>query len=153
AFPNEDGTQIAVHTLRGKAKTDECFAYMSSPSPLPTFSDPTRCDSYPIQQGMPPAKPKVNQGYIWGLTTSGDDVWWGTFANPNCITVAGSIPTSANPNGAPNAEITDAWTCEYFDSPYYPSVLSDARLGDFRPPRVYSYSQTTHVVTERTPKF
>src|SRR5689334_19814465 len=38
AFPNQDGTQVAVHTLRGKAKPDECFAYMSSPSPLPTFS-------------------------------------------------------------------------------------------------------------------
>src|SRR5262249_31659059 len=49
--------------------------------------------------------------------------------------------------------MTDAWACEYYDSPYYPSVLPDARIGDFRPPRIYSYSQTTQVVTDRTPRY
>ena len=153
AFPNEDNAQIAVHTLRAKAPADECFAFISNPSPLPTFTDPTRCSSYPTPPGMPVAKPKVNQSYVWGLTESGDDVWWGTFANANCLTQAGSVPSTPNPNGAPNSHMTDSWVCEYYDSPYYPSVLPDARIGDFRPPRFYSYAKSTQTLVDRTPKY
>jgi hypothetical protein len=152
-FSNSPSTQITTHAVRSKAAPDECFAFLANPSPLPKFTDPTRCASYPVPTGMEPAKPKVNQSYIWGLTESGDSLWWGTFANANCVTQAGSVPATGNPNGAPNAHLTASWVCEYYDSPYYPSPIADARIGDFRPPRAYQYSKTTRTTVDKTPRY
>ena len=65
------------------------------------YSDPANCAQYATN---PPAKPKVNQSYIWGITETGDNIWYGTFANGNCVTQAGSTPANnGNPNGSPNA--------------------------------------------------
>ena len=77
----------------------------------------------------PPAKKKVNQSYIWGITTAGSAVWFGTFANGQCITQAGVAP--------PTPYQTDSWVCEFGNSPYVPSPFPDGRIGDARPPRAY----------------
>ena len=53
AFRNTPDMQIASHTLRQKAPADECFAYLANPSPLPKFTDPTKCSTYPVPFGMP----------------------------------------------------------------------------------------------------
>src|SRR5262245_48219873 len=151
AFPNTPDTQITVHTLRQRAKPDECWAYLASPSPLPMFTDPTDCARYNTN---PPAKPKVNQAYIWGAGETSDSIWFGTFANGNCVTQAGSTPSNnTHPNGAPSAYLTDAWVCEYYESPYFPALYPNALIGDARTPRIYQYNKSSHGIIDRTPDY
>jgi hypothetical protein len=148
-FPNTRDVQSTTHTLRAKAKPDECWAYLASPPPLPMWTDPNNCAQYATN---PPAKPKVNQAYIWGIAEAADSIWYGTVANPQCITSAGVAPASGNPNGAPTAYATTSWVCEYYDSPYYPALYPDARIGDARTSRVYRYNKSNQELTDLTPK-
>jgi hypothetical protein len=113
SFPNLPSTEITIHSLRQKAPPDECWAYLASPAPLPMWTDPKDCAKYPTN---PPAKPKVNQAYVWGMAETSDSVWFGTLAAGNCVTAAGvTASNSGHPNGAPTAYATDSW--EYYDSP------------------------------------
>src|SRR5215510_683207 len=151
AFPNTPDTQITTHTMRQRAKPDECFAYLASPAPLPPYTDPNDCGRYNTN---PPAKPKVNQAYIWGAGETSDSIWFGTFANGNCVTQAGSTPANAeHPNGAPSAYITDSWVCEYYDSPYFPTIYPNALIGDARTPRIHQYNKATHAIVDKTPVY
>ena len=151
-FPNTPDAQITTHTLRQKAPADECWAYLGpGAAPLPMFTNPSDCARYAAD---PPAKPKVNQAYIWGVAESSDSLWFGTFANGNCVTQAGSSPANLNnPDGAPTAYVSDSWVCEYYDSPYYPTLYPNALIGDTRTPRAYQYDKATHALIDKTPRY
>lgn len=101
--------------LLADARPDACFAGIGVPAP-----------------GTPPcgdAQPKVNQAYVWGLTRSGEQLWFGTGANVLCLVVGGFL-------GRTTPTLTDAWVCEYGAAGQQglPPVL-----GDWRPPEIYRY--------------
>lgn len=119
--------------VRGKAQPDECWFGIGKNIP---FSRPPCLFS----------KPKVNQAYVWAMTEAGQNVWFGTIANPQCITQSGLFP----PDSLLPYE-TESWACEFDKSPYVP-VLLPGIIGDFRPPQMFIYNKTTKVVTEVTPR-
>jgi hypothetical protein len=164
AFPNVPDVPSATSELKSKAVPDECWAgiYDVNPDPngtpypkFPQFTKPTAANNNCLTLVPPPTVPgqhprppqsKVNQGYIWGLTETATDVWYGTFGNPQCVTMAGVV------GGNPAPFATDSYVCEFGASPYYPSPLTSPLIGDFRPPRAYAWNKAAQVETEMTPK-
>ncbi len=121
--------------LRGKAQPDECWVGIGQNTP---FSRPPCI----FNNG----RPKVNQAYVWAMAEAGQNIWFGTIANPQCITQSGLFP----PNSlVPYA--TESWACEFDKSPYVPALLPGI-IGDFRPPQMFVYNKTTRQVTEITPR-
>ena len=110
-------------TLLAKAKPDECFAGIGLP--------------YPAGPPCATGQPKVNQAYVWGLTKVGNDVWFGTGANVQCL-VSGATLDSLTP------VVNNDYTCEYAESQ---TVQNDptwpADIGDQRPPEVWLYNACT----------
>jgi hypothetical protein len=133
----------AVGYVRAKASPDECWTGLNQ-NTLWNFlnlSNPTApCNSNQI--------PKVNQGYIWGQVLVGDQIYFGTFANPECLAAA---PGNSNPKPVFHA---GSWTCEYADSPL--SITKGGplppSLGDDRPPRMYVYDIPSQTIRDITPK-
>ncbi|MCU1259223.1 MAG: hypothetical protein JWO80_2108 [Bryobacterales bacterium] len=119
--------------VRAQAQPDECFSSIGHNFP---FSKPPCFFS----------TPKVNQAYIWGMTDAGADIWFGTIANPQCITEGGLVsdPSQLVPYQ------TDSWVCEFGSSPYSPTFLP-AIIGDFRPPQIFVYNKSTKSVMNMTP--
>ncbi|MEW5817415.1 MAG: hypothetical protein AB1798_18720, partial [Spirochaetota bacterium] len=62
--------------LLGKAEPDECYNGIGNPYP----------PGPPCSEGVP----KVNQTYVWGMTMSGDDIWFASSANVTCMATAAS---------------------------------------------------------------
>ncbi|HEU4425673.1 MAG TPA: hypothetical protein VFR67_24320, partial [Pilimelia sp.] len=123
--------QLSVkRQLLAKAPSDECFAGMGLPYP----------EGPPCAEG----KAKVNQGYVWGLTKAGNNLWFGTGANVNCMT------SGSNLNVTEPVENED-YVCEYGKSQMLVKAPGlPARLGDWRPPNVYLYNLSTKQLTEKT---
>lgn len=121
--------------LRGKAQPDECWAGIGLNT---LFSRPPCIFNN--------SRPKVNQAYVWGMAEAGQNIWFGTIANPQCITQGGLFPT-----GSLVPYATESWACEFDRSPYVPSLLPGL-IGDFRPPQMFVYNKTTRQVTEITPR-
>jgi len=113
--------------LLAKAEPDECFTEIGlGPTPLPCTGE---------------ARPKTNQGYVWGMVDVGDDVWFGTVANTQCI-VAGTMIGQAL--GAPLPPIeTNSWVCEFGAPGWNP-------VGDQRPPMLYAYHTATDTLEDLT---
>jgi len=122
-----------VMTLLGQAPADECYTGLG----LNTVHDYPPCAAGQIL--------KVNQAYVWSEADSGGDVWFGTTANPLCLTEGGV--TQGSIGTTPYQ--TPSWVCEYADSPYVPPLPGS--LGDFRPPKIYVYNKATGVLTDKTP--
>jgi hypothetical protein len=120
--------------LRAKATPDECFLGVAINFP---FTKP------PCGFGTP----KVNQAYVWAMTKAPGTIWFGTTANPQCLTQGGlaSDPTQLRPYRTTSA------ACEFGSSPYVPWLLP-AAIGDFRPPQMFVYDTTTHELRDVTPK-
>jgi hypothetical protein len=135
AAPSAASLQVKV---LNKAPDDECFVSIGSPNNL-----------YPATPPCAMGIPKVNGAYIWGMTNSANNLWYGTVANTLCTAIAG-ILTSA---GVPLVPFqTDSYVCEFDKSNFLvdnPSV--PPALGDWRPPKIFSYDKVTGVVTDRTP--
>ena len=114
-----DGLTTTNGALRAKATPDECFLGVGINFP---FTKP------PCRFGTP----KVNQAYVWAMTKAPGTIWFGTTANPQCLTQGGlaSDPTQLRPYRTISA------ACEFGSSPYVPWLLP-AAIGDFRPPRRY----------------
>ncbi len=128
---------LKVNVLH-QAQPDECFDYIGSPN-----------NTYPATPPCSIGMPKVNQAYIWGLTSAGKNLWYGTVANTLCTVIAG-IETQVGLSPIPFE--TDSYVCEFGESNFldsYPSV--PAELGDWRPPKIFSYNTVTGLVTDRTP--
>lgn len=115
--------------MLAKAQPDECFNGIGNPYP----SGP------PCDQGQA----KVNQAYVWGLTQAGDNLWFGTGANVNCIVQGHSL-------SMPTPELTKDWVCEFGQSEVAKENDLPANIGDFRPPEVFTYDTATNSLTDRT---
>jgi hypothetical protein len=122
-------------TIRGKAQPDECFIALGTNFPFTT----------------PPCiftRPKVNQGYVWGMTEARNRIWFGTIANPQCITQGGLSPEE----GLIPYQ-TDTWVCEFGESPYVKLLgLLPAQIGDFRPPQIWLWDKTAKQLIDKTPR-
>ena len=121
-----------------QAAPDECFDFIGSPN-----------NTYPATPPCAVGMPKVNQAYIWGLTSTGKNLWYGTVANTLCTVIAG-VESAVGFN--PQAFDTDSYVCEFGESNFLNSNPSvPAELGDWRPPKIFSYNIATGQVTDRTP--
>ncbi len=131
------GNTLHVQLLQ-KAQPDECFVGIGSPQNLYPASPP-------CAQGVP----KVNQGYVWGLTEAGLNLWYGTSANQLCTVIASLfVQAGADP---PPFEASDV-VCEFSHSNFlvtHPAV--PPALGDWRPPQIFMLDRTTNAVENRTP--
>lgn len=114
--------------LLAKAIPDECFNGIGNPYP----------PGPPCAAGVP----KVNQAYVWGLTRSGSDLWFGTMSNTQCLvlsTYMGIVTPLQN----------DSYVCEFGSSRFVPPL--PAALGDLRPPRIYVYDTAARALIPKTP--
>ncbi len=127
-----------------KAAPDECFNGVGN-SYNPAVGD---CSDIGEQ-------PKVNQAYVWGMTKTDTDIWFGTVANTLCL-VNGTYHGTTSPT------INDSWVCEqseskypdYMDSFIDPDryfLLKATGLGDWRTPKIYRYNTSTGVNEDMTP--
>ena len=135
AVPMTGSLQVSV---LNKAPDDECFVAIGSTSNV-----------YPATPPCVKGVPKVNGGYIWGMTIEGPNLWYGTVANTLCTVIAGVLSSAMVPL---TPFETSSMVCEFDESNYlvtHPAV--PPALGDWRPPKILSYSQTTGLVTDRTP--
>ncbi|WP_426513300.1 hypothetical protein ACPPVO_23365 [Dactylosporangium sp. McL0621] len=123
--------------LLAKAQPDECFAGIGQP--------------YPAGPPCKDGKPKVNQSYVWGLTKTGDRVWFGTGANVQCLTLGTSLSQTTPTQN-------DDYVCEYGSSQMSKKAGSlggsvgdlAAGLGDWRAPKVYLYQTSSRKLTDKT---
>lgn len=125
-----------------KARPDECFNGIGID--YPPLNPDGSCSL---------GVPKTNQAYVWGLTQaglndstfSGDEIWFGTIANPLCTAPGGIF--------LPLPVQTLSWVCEYGQSMLArrPVAPMPPSVGDWRLPRAYSYNMRTRTLTDRTP--
>jgi hypothetical protein len=125
-----------------RAGADECYDGISVD--YPPFNPDGSCSA-----GIP----KANQGYVWGLAQAGagdagfagDDLWFGSIANPLCTAPGGIFLPEPVDNGS--------WVCEYGQSMLArrPVAPLPPSAGDWRVPRAYSYNTRTRKLTDRTP--
>ncbi|MGB7592508.1 MAG: hypothetical protein WCD04_15635 [Terriglobia bacterium] len=96
---------------------------------------------------------KVNQAYVWGLTSAGSggsDIWFGTMSNTLCTVQGAMLGLSGSAYTTPD----NAWVCEFgssaWDTPVFGGV---AAAGDLRPARIYWYNSSSglHDVTPGVP--
>jgi len=137
--PFEEPFATMERTLLAKAVPDECYNGLGAPY-----------DPDPSCSGGLPGRPKVNEGYPFGLTKAGDDLWVGTVTNMPCLVlsqVLGLVPPHE----------TTSWACEMGDSGFrtyfyeaYGQMLPEI-LGDWRPPHIYRYNAATGARTDMTP--
>ena len=110
--------------LLAKAKPDECFNGIGQP--------------YPAGPPCAVGQAKVNQAYVWGLTKVGDDVWFGTGTNNQCLTSGATLDVIT-------PVLNQDYVCEYGESQI---VKADptipAAIGDMRPPQVWLYDAHQH---------
>lgn len=88
---------------------------------------------YPLG-AQPPGlqgQPKVNGSYVWSMVRAGDDVWFGTAANPVAAALGGIAGVPIPRETAYNA--FEFWKSRY---PGIPALLR-IYLGDWRPPEIY----------------
>ncbi|MCA1601953.1 MAG: hypothetical protein LC776_10050 [Acidobacteria bacterium] len=132
--PGPDGPLMTtLRELRAKAVPDECYRGLGLNKP---FLAP------PCSEGTP----KVNQAYVWAIAEAGSDVWFGTFANGNCVTAGTLAPDPQNivPRQFPS------YVCEFGVGPFSPSPLPPP-VGDFRPPQIFVYNKLTNTHVNVTP--
>ena len=120
--------------LLAKAAPDECFHGIGDPA---NNYDPDL--ELPCSDGVP----KVNQSYVWGLTKSGDDLWFGTAPNVHCLVLGGYLGMTA-----PNEN--SSWACEFGSSQFSPPL--PPTIGDWRPPRIFHYNTQDKNLVENTPE-
>ncbi|AOY60213.1 malectin domain-containing carbohydrate-binding protein [Desulfococcus multivorans] len=106
---------------------DEIAACLSTP--VPVDPDDPEGDQYESLTGY--GQPKVNQAYVWGLTKSGDKLWFGTFSNTLCSVYSGYLNNST-------PSLNDSYVCE------------GSSGSDFRPPRLFNYDLKAKKLTEVT---
>lgn len=116
--------------LLAKAAPDECFGGSSPP-----HSAWAACEG---------GQPKVNQSYVWGMTTSGDNLWFGTAPNVHCLTIGTSLAVTEPIEN-------DDYVCEFGESPQRaenPAIPPAG--GDWRPPKVYLYHKPSRNLVDKT---
>jgi hypothetical protein len=87
----------------------------------------------------------VNQAYVWGLAKSGQQLWFGTAANVLCLVIGGFLNITTPIQ-------TDSFACEFGVSRYaQPPWSLPPAVGDWRPPRIYTYDLASKSLIDRTP--
>lgn len=116
----------------GKARPDEWYTGFGQPYV-----------KYGDQQPGEAGQPKVNHDYIWGMTTAGDNIWFGT---------SGNATVTSQMAGSPRIINTPLQVGEgkYSQYPGVPSWLKPM-LGDWRPPTMHRYNVNTGVLQDVTP--
>ena len=105
-----------------KASPDECF-----------YGAGSNNNQYPLPGSCEePGQLKTNEAYVWGLTKYGDNLFFGTAANVQCLVMQGYL-------GMTEPIVTDDYVCEFCEGPGLP-------LGDIRPPSMYMYNQAQGLV-------
>jgi hypothetical protein len=103
--------------LLARAQPDECFGGIGA-------------DYVPFNGSCPAGRvPKINQSYVWGMVQTGNDVWFGTAASPQCLI------------GATDSSENEGYVCEGEQSDFrneFSPPLPDF-VGDWRPPDLYRY--------------
>lgn len=99
--------------------------------------------NYPPGPPCATGRAKVNQSYVWALARSADQLWFGTMANTHCL-VEGAYLGQTTPRE------TASYVCEFGSSQPARSAQIPARIGDFRPPKIYTYNLSTRSQVERT---
>jgi hypothetical protein len=158
-----DGLQptLPVEVL-AKARSDECFNEIFIPDPENPDIPPENPNIYDPGQSAACDFNKVNQAYVWGMTKSGDNIWFGTGSNVQCL-------VSASYLGVSDEAQNEAWVCEFGYSRYLkdlfntlPDLFSDnydlsgiplELFGDWRPPRIFVYNIRTKILTDKTPPY
>ncbi|HMP72766.1 MAG TPA: hypothetical protein PKE55_05825 [Kiritimatiellia bacterium] len=132
-----------------KAQPDEWFNGRGQPY-LPLGAQPPGS----------PGFPKVNHDYVWAMASSQGEVWIGDVANLVCRVAAiryalGLDQTLGTVDIPPVYEVAFR-ECE-FDQSRFPGIPSNlprtlrALLGDWRPPRMFTYNLQSGLLTDRTP--
>jgi hypothetical protein len=119
----------------GKAAPDECWVMPTDPTDATQFGQyvaPTGTDTNGGVICPAGSTPKVNQAYVWGLARTGNDLWFGTVANTQCL-VMGTYLQLTQPM------LNKTSVCELSASPN-PAPLKSKGLGDWRPPRLFRYT-------------
>jgi hypothetical protein len=128
--------------VRAKASPDECWSGLGQN---------TRFDFVNQQNPTMPCNtnqiPKVNQGYVWGSAVVGNQIFLGTFANPDCVgpgARGATVPYQAGQYVG----------CEFSQSPYAieRGGLYPGGIGDLRPARMYIYDIASHSIRDITPR-
>ncbi len=121
--------------LLDKAKPDECWAGIGDTK-----------NEYPAGPTCSTGfTPKVNQGYVWGLASAGQDLWFGTAPNPQCLVIGALLSSAKMPL---NPVKTDSYVCEFGQSQYAKSRGLPGAVGDFRPPDIFSFNLESKVETK-----
>ena len=117
--------------LLAKAAPDECFYGLCSTYNYGTSDFP--CEVRGGVQGVP----KVNQAYVWGMTLAADDkIWFGTAPNTHCLVLENYL-------GMEDGFLGPSYACELQNCA--------GQLGDWRPPKIYSYNKATETLVDKTP--
>lgn len=116
--------------LLAKAEPDECF------NGIRALGDLTPPVVPPCSEGQP----KVNQAYVWGLTLAGSNLWFGTAANVHCLVLGAYL-------GQTNPVQTASYVGEFRNSYLCQALGVPAKIGDWRPPHIYTYDTTAKQLT------
>jgi len=135
-------------TVVGKAAPDECWKPPTDPNNASQYGQySTTAPTLVKGKWTCPTGyvPKVNQAYVWGLTRTGTNLWFGTVANTQCL-VMGSYLQMTTPM------LNQTSVCEFGQSPTVQQGVSlgtttiippgaiPAGLGDWRPPHLFRYT-------------
>ena len=117
-----------IPELLAKANPDECYNGVGNPF----ISDPSSSEGIP----------KVNNAYVWGLTLSGDNLWFGTMSNMLCnvLWVMGE-----KFGRIPDPYETPSMVCEFNQSQY------PTGYGDWRPCSIFLFDTQTRTLIDKTP--
>lgn len=134
-----------IHEKVASAQFDECFYRIGAERNYYNPNDLTAKEINKCTNSR--GDLKTNQGYLWGITSSGDSIWFGTASNINS-TGLGSVIRKLGLNFIPPFKLPTI-VAELQRSTYKNGELGV--LGDYRPPRIYTYDTKTEKFTERTP--
>lgn len=134
----EQVTAILNREVLAKAVPDECYYGIGDERNIfaPGAIDPQACRA-------DTGKVKVNQAYVWGLAKSGDNLWFGTAPNVNCLVIGGYL-------GDTDPYENENQVCEFGSGPFVPPL--PASMGDWRPAQMFVYDVSTRTLTEKTPQ-
>lgn len=121
-------------TLLAKAQPDECWASVGN------YAAPTGRTASGAVICPTGYQPKVNQAYVWGLTRTGNTLWFGTAPNTLCLVFGGYF-------GMTSPITTKDVTCEFGSSPMAAQGVP-AYVGDWRPPNLWAFDLQTKQLTK-----
>ncbi len=102
-----------------KAAPDECF-----------YAIGDERNQWLATECSAPGTWKVSESVVWGMTQSGDKLWFGTLSNARCL-------NGGDPFYETTPHINEYWVCEFGESKISPPL--PASYGDWRPPAIYVY--------------